>query len=44
MPTALFELVGDPDPGRAQRATQAMLGMRKIEIAGLRQAADQVSA
>ncbi len=44
VPTALFELVGDPDPGRAQRATQAMLGMRKIEIAGLRQAADQVSA
>jgi len=44
VPTALFELVGDPDPGRAQRATQAMLGMRKIEIAGLRQAADQVPA
>jgi predicted 3-demethylubiquinone-9 3-methyltransferase (glyoxalase superfamily) len=40
VPTRLEELLGDPDPGRAQRAMKAMLGMRKIEIAGLEQAAD----
>jgi len=40
VPTALPELLSDPDPGRAQRAMQAMLGMRKIEIDGLRKAAD----
>ena len=44
VPTALLELVDDPDPGRAQRAIQAMLGMGKIEIAELRRAADQVPA
>lgn len=44
VPTMLLELVDDPDPGRAQRATQAMLGMGKIEIAELLQAADQRSA
>jgi len=38
--TALPELLSDPDPGRAQRAMQAMLGMKKIEIDVLRKAAD----
>ncbi len=40
VPTALNELLGDPDPGRSQRAMQAMLGMRKIDIEGMRRAAD----
>jgi predicted 3-demethylubiquinone-9 3-methyltransferase (glyoxalase superfamily) len=40
IPTALSDMLGDPDPGRAQRATQAMLRMSKIDIAGLRRAAD----
>jgi len=40
VPTALPELLGDPDPGRAQRAMQAMLQMRKIDIAELRRAAE----
>jgi predicted 3-demethylubiquinone-9 3-methyltransferase (glyoxalase superfamily) len=40
VPTVLGELLGDPDPGRAQRATQAMLSMRKLDIAALRRAAD----
>jgi predicted 3-demethylubiquinone-9 3-methyltransferase (glyoxalase superfamily) len=44
VPTRLFELVGDADPGRAQRATQAMLAMKKIDIAGLERAADTVPA
>ncbi|WP_024286470.1 VOC family protein [Cellulomonas sp. KRMCY2] len=42
VPTALSELMGDPDPARASRATQAMLGMSKIDIAALRAAADGV--
>jgi predicted 3-demethylubiquinone-9 3-methyltransferase (glyoxalase superfamily) len=40
IPDRLMELLGDPDPGRAQRATQAMLQMRKIDIAELERAAD----
>jgi predicted 3-demethylubiquinone-9 3-methyltransferase (glyoxalase superfamily) len=32
-------ILGDPDPARAQRAMQAMLGMRKLDIAGLQAAA-----
>ncbi len=42
VPTALLDLIDDPDPGRAQRATQAIMGMNKIEIDELRRAADQV--
>ncbi|HTW90952.1 MAG TPA: VOC family protein [bacterium] len=41
VPDALMELLGDPDPGRAARATAAMLKMRKIDIALLRRAADE---
>jgi predicted 3-demethylubiquinone-9 3-methyltransferase (glyoxalase superfamily) len=41
VPTALPDLLSDPDPGRAQRAMQAMLQMKKIDIAELRRAADQ---
>ncbi len=40
VPTALPELLGDPDPGRASRAMQAMLQMRKIDIEAMRKAAD----
>ena len=40
VPTALPELLGDPDPDRAQRAMKAMLSMRKFDIAELRRAAD----
>lgn len=43
VPTVLLDLIEDPDPGRAQRATQAMLSMSKIEIADLLRAADQIS-
>lgn len=44
VPTALIDLLRDPDPDRAQRSTQAMLTMKKIEIAKLTEAADQTSA
>lgn len=34
-PRRLLDLVGSPDPGTAQRAFQAMMKMRKIDIAAL---------
>ena len=40
VPTRLNELLSDPDPGRSQRAMQAMLKMTKIEIAELEAAAE----
>lgn len=40
VPARLYELVTDPDPARAQAATRAMLGMRRIIVAELEAAAD----
>jgi len=40
IPDRLGELLGDPDPARAGRAMEAMLRMRKIDIAALEAAAD----
>jgi predicted 3-demethylubiquinone-9 3-methyltransferase (glyoxalase superfamily) len=40
VPRRLSELVSDPDPERARRATDAMLSMGKLEIAELERAAD----
>jgi predicted 3-demethylubiquinone-9 3-methyltransferase (glyoxalase superfamily) len=42
VPTELMSLLNDPDPGRAQRATQAMLQMRRIDVAEIKRAADSV--
>lgn len=42
VPAELMALLSDPDPGRAERAMAAMLKMKKIEIAALKHAADQV--
>ena len=44
VPTRMFELLHDPDADRAQRAMQAMLKMRKLDIAELERAADDASA
>ncbi len=44
VPTGMAEVLTDADPARAQRAMQAMLGMRKLDVAALRSAADGVSA
>ena len=44
VPTRLPELLSDPDPERAGRAMQAMLGMGKIVVADLERAADAVPA
>jgi predicted 3-demethylubiquinone-9 3-methyltransferase (glyoxalase superfamily) len=38
IPSALPELMNDPDPEKSQRVMQAMLPMKKIEIASLQQA------
>ena len=40
IPNALGELMGDKDPAKAQRVMQAMLQMRKIDIAALQKAYD----
>ena len=40
IPQALVTLMGDKDPARAGRVVQAMLGMSKIDIAGLQKAYD----
>jgi len=44
VPKGMDEVFSDPDPERARRATQAMLGMRKLDIAALRSAAEAVPA
>jgi predicted 3-demethylubiquinone-9 3-methyltransferase (glyoxalase superfamily) len=38
VPTVLFDMIADPDQDKAGRATQAMLGMTKLDIAALEQA------
>lgn len=40
IPTALNEMLSDPDPEKAGRAMQAMLKMNKIDLQGLKQAYD----
>ena len=39
-PTGWEAILNDPDPARAARATHAMLGMKKLDIAALQAAAD----
>jgi predicted 3-demethylubiquinone-9 3-methyltransferase (glyoxalase superfamily) len=40
IPEAMMQLLGDPNPVRANAAVQAMLKMTKIDIQALRDAAD----
>ena len=44
VPTEMMSLLSDPDPGRAQRAVQAMLQMKRIDIAEIKRAADSTPA
>jgi len=44
IPAGIGELLGDPDPERAQRAMQAMLKMGKLDLAAMRAAADGAAA
>jgi len=39
VPSQLVEILGDPDPERARRATMAMLQMKKLDIDALKKAA-----
>lgn len=39
VPTTLIQLLTDPDPEKARRATEAMLKMKKIDLDALRRAA-----
>ncbi len=41
IPSAMFDLLGDPDPGRSQRAMAAMLQMSKLDLDVMRKAADE---
>jgi predicted 3-demethylubiquinone-9 3-methyltransferase (glyoxalase superfamily) len=41
IPTILGKMLSDPDPQKAKRVMQAMLAMKKIDIAGLKKAYDQ---
>jgi predicted 3-demethylubiquinone-9 3-methyltransferase (glyoxalase superfamily) len=40
-PTALGEMLSDPDPQKSKRVMEAMLKMKKIDIAGLKKAYEQ---
>ncbi|MDX6274409.1 MAG: hypothetical protein QOJ92_1619 [Frankiales bacterium] len=40
IPAGFEQLLSDPDPGRSQRAMQAMMSMRKLDIDAMRAAAD----
>ena len=40
VPSRLHELLADPDPGRAGRALQAVLGVRRLVVADLEAVAD----
>ena len=44
VPARLNELLGDPNPTRAQAAMQAMLGMQKLDINAMERAADTATA
>lgn len=41
-PPGMVELLNDPDPARATRAMQAVLGMTKLDLAAILAAADDV--
>ena len=43
VPAGIDELFGDEDPARAERAMKAMFGMKKLDIAELRRAAEGVA-
>ncbi|MFF4849376.1 VOC family protein [Streptomyces sp. NPDC001194] len=40
IPPGAIDLITDPDPGRANRATAAMMKMKKLDVAEMRRAAD----
>ena len=43
VPSELPSVLGDPDPARANRAMQAMMTMKKLDIRAMKEAADGVA-
>src|ERR1051325_10989866 len=43
VPRQLMRLIGDPDPTRAKRTFEAMMQMKRIDIAALERAADGIA-
>jgi predicted 3-demethylubiquinone-9 3-methyltransferase (glyoxalase superfamily) len=43
VPCELPSVLADPDPGRARRAREAMMTMKKLDIQAMKDAADRVS-
>jgi predicted 3-demethylubiquinone-9 3-methyltransferase (glyoxalase superfamily) len=43
VPSELLSVLGDPDPERSRRATEAMLTMKKLDVRALKDAADRAS-
>jgi predicted 3-demethylubiquinone-9 3-methyltransferase (glyoxalase superfamily) len=41
VPVEFEELICDPDQGRRDRAMKAMLGMRKLDVAAIKAAANR---
>jgi hypothetical protein len=44
VPRQLTRLIGHPDPARARRVFDAMMQMKRIDIAALERAADGVAS
>ncbi|CAM5336965.1 VOC family protein [Streptomyces avidinii] len=44
IPAGAIELISDPDPQRASRATAAMMKMKKLDVGEMRRAADGAQA
>ena len=40
VPDGLGQVLSNPDPGRARKAMQAMMGMKKLDLAAMRAAAE----
>jgi predicted 3-demethylubiquinone-9 3-methyltransferase (glyoxalase superfamily) len=41
VPVVLMQLIADPDPARAKRAFDAMMDMKRIDIAAIQRAASK---
>jgi predicted 3-demethylubiquinone-9 3-methyltransferase (glyoxalase superfamily) len=41
VPTVLFELIQDKDPAKSNRVMNALMQMKKLDVAGLKRAAEQ---